>query len=160
MKINEYLLGIVCAASLGTVADIVNDSFLSHRKNVMKYIRLGITLCVTACIIFPLTESIKSNVTFDFNYKTELPSYAKTNVESNYVLKRECEYKISEKIFEETGIKPLSVSINIKTEAEKTFVSEARIVLKEESAEYAEAIKNIANKALGAETVIEYENRN
>lgn len=162
MKINEYLLGIVCAASLGTIADIVNDSFLSHRKNVVKYIRLGITLCVAACIIFPLTETerIKSNDTFDFYYKTELPSYEKTNVESNYVLKRECEYKIFEKIFEETGIKPLSVSIKIKTEAEKTYVSEAKIVLKEESAEYAEMIKNIANKALGVETVIEYESRN
>ncbi len=157
MKINEYLLGIVCAASLGTVSDIVNDSFLSHRKSVVKYIRLGVTLCVVACIIFPLTKSFKNNVVFDFDYKTELPIYDGANVESNYVLERECEYKISEKIFEEIGIKPLSVSIKIETEAEKTYVSEAKIVLKEESAEYAEAIKNIANMALGAETVIEYE---
>lgn len=155
MNISEYLLMVVGAASAGIIADVVNSSLSRRVKGLEKYIKFGVTLCVASCMVLPLLNITKSDGWLLFEtvpYGEYI--YNDTMYNENYILERECEDKLFDEILIQTGINPISISIQIETEENKPVIKKAEVVLRKEDMQNLEIIQEAVVAALGTEAEV------
>ncbi len=150
MDFSGYLLTVASSAALGIIADIFTDTFSQGKKGIDKYIKFGITLCIVSCMLFPLiglfgngdVASFVPDISGSF---AENASYS----DGLYILERECEEKLSEKIYMETGIKVLSIRIEMKTEDNTPKIDSAEIILCAADGDKIRVVEEMAYKAIG-----------
>lgn len=153
---SEYLVSVVAASVLGVVSDIICTSYGTGSKAVEKFVKLAVTICMLGLIILP---AMKSDILLDLQDITEV-SYTAVNEnvsDSLYMLEYECEQKTSEYIFTKTGIKPVRVIIDMKSDGEVLAVEKAEIVLERKYEEKSSAISDAATEALGVKVNVLYE---
>lgn len=144
------------AACAGIVADIVKDAFCIRGKGIEKYIRFGITLCITCVIVLPFTKAFK-NIGTAFAY---FPGYSgeayECESDSLYILEKECEEKLKNEITSQIGIVPADITVEMVLSDNIPHIIKAVVTVFPEDAEELETIKQISFKALGreAETLI------
>ena len=155
---NEYLTSVVFAAGLGVLSDIITVSYGKTSKGTEKYVKLAVSLCILACIILPAAKSVDYEALF-VNFEAEESYNSVAADESLYVLERECEDKTSSYIFEKTGIKPIRVVIDMKTENRNNAVSitKAETCILSENKDCENMVRLSAKEALGVEVDIVYE---
>lgn len=150
MNISDYLMTVTGAAFSAIAADIVSEAFMKGKNGLEKYIRFGITVCVASCMLLPLTgtfDIIKDSLG-NMEYALE-SGYDDSEENTMYILEKECEEKLSEIIYSETGIKPVCISIKITTEDGNPDKVQAAVTLALCDADKSEEIKRISDAALG-----------
>lgn len=155
MDFSGYLLTVAGSAALGIIADIFTDAFSQEKKGIDKYIKFGITLCIVSCMLLPLigffgnddAGSLIPDISENFTQGT---SYD----DGLYILERECEEKLSEKIYLETGIKVLSISIEMKTEDNTPKIDSAVITLSAADGDKIQIVEETAYKAIGTKAEV------
>ncbi len=159
MNFGGYLISVVSASALGILADLVTASYGKSGKSIGKYVKLATTLCILACILMPAIKSIDYDELFD---KAQLEMQSASDVkeaDSLYILRLECEEKASEYIFSKTGIKPISVSIEMELQEEscEPIITEARVIISESDADAFDDVRLLAQWALGTEVEVTYD---
>lgn len=151
MDLNEYLMTVVIASSLGIVADILNSSLSQRWKGMERYIKFGITVCVASCMVIPFLKAVNGGeIISDEEIRAE---YDMRNVnvdDSLYILEKECGDKLCEKIIAVTGINPVSVSIEMKMKDDIPVIDKALIILPKDCGKNDEVAEVVGN-ALGTE---------
>ena len=104
MNISGYLVSVVFASALGIVSDLMVASYGKSGKKIEKHVKLAVTLCILACILMPVIKNTDYNEIFDFEAFTVDGASEVKKQDSLYLLRIECEEKVSEYIFTETGI--------------------------------------------------------
>ncbi len=159
MNIKGYLMSVVFASALGIVCDLMVVSYGKNGKNIEKHVKLAVTLCILACILMPAIKSADYGELFDM---TRLETEAASGVnaqDSLYILRSECEEKVSEYIFAKIGIKPIDVSIEMELQdgTFNPYITESKVKIKKEDSDFAQDICSVAREALNAEVEIIYE---
>lgn len=153
-SIKEYLLSVISAVVVGTIADVIVTSLNGKHPGIEKTVRLGFSICILAIMIIPI-----SHISFDFEDHGITYSDAKENEmqDSCYILEREAEKETSEYIFKEIGIKPASVRIDIIINDSNTAeISAAQITVEKKYAKYDRSIKKVGFECLGREVSVVY----
>lgn len=154
----EYLFTIVCVAAIDLLTYFL--SFSVNNESFDRYIKIALKVCMLSVIIYPVIGSksydiIQDSINIEESYLDE-----KTLSENSlYILERECEEKLSEYIFQKSGIKPIDISIQIEKKETENGVSikEATIKMPKGSEEENEHLKKITADALNREVEIIYD---
>ncbi len=154
--VNEYLASVVAAAGLGVVSDIICTSYGKSSKGTEKFVKLAVTLCMLAFIVLPCVRTADYRALFDSFYASGANAVI-NEADRLYTLEYECEKKVSEYIFEKTGIKPAKVIIDMKADGETFSIVKAEAVIKTEDKESGEAVCFAATEALGVKVNVTYE---
>ena len=165
MGFSNYLLTVVGAVLTAVVADIINSSVSKKAKGVEKYIKFGIILCVLSVLVLPLVRLFGDAP--ELIPKTQITDAGNTGIIENdslYILEKECENALEEELIAKTGIKPVSVSIEMKWGNDCPVIEKALIIIPKGSDENKSMVAEEAEKALGlkAEIITEetYEGNN
>lgn len=155
MNFSEYLITVAGGAALGIVADIFTEAFSGRRRGVEKYINFGITVCIVSCMLLPLTKLFGKGYEI-FPQNTFSDAYGATSAsdDSLYILERECEEKLSEKIQLEAGINVSGICIEMKKEGDNPVIESAVIELFPEDSGKLSLVEEIASVALGAKPCV------
>ncbi len=150
MDLSGYLLTVAGGAAFGIIADILTDAFSKSKRGTDKYINFGVTLCIASIMILPPLRLFGGGADIDFErYFTQGTESTHTTSDSLYILERECEEKLSEKLYTDLGIKVTDISIEIEMRDGTPYVLNAAIVLSPSEEEKKTTVLECARTALG-----------
>lgn len=155
MGFSNYLLTVVGAAITAVAADVVNSSVSKKTKGLEKYIKFGIVLCVVSCMVLPLVKLFDTGVQLIPDMViTDTENTTSTENDSLYILERECEEALVEELIAKTGIKPVSVSIEMKWDKDCPVIEKALVILPKGCDDDKNTVAQETEKALGAKAEI------
>lgn len=154
--ITSYFQNIFIISITGTVTEALLSSCPGNTKTLESGLKLVFSLCLLLSVIIPAAEILKStDISQDFELKYEnSASFNEQCIINN--TKKQLENEISERIYQQFGIKPTSVCINfVIEETENSLnvsVDDVIVSLEPENSQYKEKATIYAKELLGIDT--------
>jgi len=98
--LEEYLVNVAGAAALGVIADLIVPHISKRRPGMERTVKFGIAVCIASCVILPILKPFSYGEITAISFKNH-DKYQSSKEDELYILERECEMELSEKIFSE-----------------------------------------------------------
>ena len=151
----EYLILLVSASALGVVADLVCGAYGAKAKGLERVIKTAVALAILGALFTPFVRTLRSDAFWDSLRAQEIPQTVSETDAALSFLKTECEATLSEKVFEKTGIKPVSVRIDMELSEEGNVrVNAATVVLPAKDGPRTGEVRYLCEELLGTDVVV------
>ncbi len=117
-SIQTYLHGILIISLIGIICETLLSASTKNTKTLESALKLVFSLCLTLSVLIPGAEILKNtNLSEMLSFEESTLPSEEQNIIS--LTQKQLEYEISQKIYSQFGIKPVSVSIQFVTEQSK-----------------------------------------